>query len=134
MRHGQRAPLRTSLTPSYTRRGWSVVKGRSDIYTRPLPPYIPSEVTWFHGEIARLGTLLSLSPPPSSFAFSSFHPALFLSFIRTLFIGLSLFTFVYFIFPFLFLPSCFILFHFSLLHRLVYLHPPSVFPLRPFRV
>lgn len=37
MRHGQRAPLRTSLPPSPTLPSWrrrSVVKGRSDIYTR----------------------------------------------------------------------------------------------------
>jgi len=40
-----------------------VVKGRSDIYAWPLPLYIPSEVTWYHAEIPRLRTLLSL---PSS--------------------------------------------------------------------
>lgn len=79
MRHGQRTPLRTSLTP-YTRRGWSVVKGRSDIYTRPLPLYIPSEVTWFHGEIPRLWTLLTLSPFLSSYPSSSFFTLCFLSF------------------------------------------------------
>lgn len=80
MRHGQQAPLRTSLTP-YTGRGWSMVRSRSDIYTRPLPLYIPSEVTWFHGEIPRLKHPLS-SPPP--FASSpSFHHVVCLSIFRS---------------------------------------------------
>lgn len=92
MRHGQQAPLRTSLTP-YTGGGWSMVRSRSDIYTRPLPLYIPSEVTWFHGEIPRLKHPLS-SPPPS-FCLFSFFSSCCLSFylpFRTLFICLSLST------------------------------------------
>lgn len=93
MRHGQRAPLRTSLTP-YTCRWWSVVKGRSDIYTRPLRLYIPSEVTWFHGEIPRLGTLPSLSLP---FFFSSCFLSIF-----NFYLSLSFPTSVYSILPFLF--------------------------------
>lgn len=40
-----------------------MVRSRSDIYTRPLPLYIPSEVTWFHGEIPRLKHPLSSLPP-----------------------------------------------------------------------
>lgn len=98
MRHGQRAPLRTS---PYTRRWWSVVKGRSDIYTRPLPLYIPSEVTWFHGEIPRLGTLLFLSLLPS------FHRALYLQFLSRsqlphfclLYSPFSIFFFLFYIIP-----------------------------------
>lgn len=131
MRHGQQAPLRTSLTP-YTGRGWSMVRSRSDIYTRPLPLYIPSEVTWFHGEIPRLKH--PLSPPPPSASSPSFHHVVCLSIFRTLFICLSLSTSVCPLFRFLLALSCFISFHFSLSHHLVYLHPPSLFPLRSFCV
>lgn len=125
MRHGQQAPLRTSLTP-YTGGGWSMVRSRSDIYTRPLPLYIPSEVTWFHGEIPRLKH--PLSPPPSLLPLLLLFIMLsvLLSSVRTLFICLSLSTSVCPLFPFLLALSCFISFHFSLSPHLVYLHPPSL--------
>lgn len=99
MRHGQQAPLRTSLTP-YTGRGWSMVRSRSDIYTRPLPLYIPSEVTWFHGEIPRLKHPLSASSLlPLLLLFIML--SVFLSSVRTLFICLSLSTSDCPLFPFL---------------------------------
>jgi len=86
MRHGQRASLQTYTLTPYTRRGWSVVKGRSDIYTRPL--YIPSEVTWFHGEIPRLWTLLSFFFL-SSFPFFSFLSSLSFYLPFVLFLSVS---------------------------------------------
>lgn len=133
MRHGQQAPLRTSLTP-YTGRGWSMVRSRSDIYTRPLPLYIPSEVTWFHGEIPKPKHPFSSPSPLLPLLLLFIMLSVFLSSVRTLFICLSLSTSVCPLVPFLLALSCFISFHFSLSHHLVYLHPPSLFPLRSFCV
>lgn len=70
---------------------------------------------------------------PSFSLFSHIVFSLFLSSIRTLFICLSFSTSVS-ILPFLLPPSCFISFHFSLLHRPVYLHPLLLFHPSSFRV
>lgn len=134
MRHGQQAPLRTSLTP-YTGRGWSMVRSRSDIYTRPLPLYIPSEVTWFHGEIPRLKHPLSPPLPFCLFSFfSSCCPSFYLPFVLFLSVSASPLLSALFSLFYLLLLSCFISFHFFLSHHLVYLHSPSLFPLRSFCV
>lgn len=95
------------------------------IYTRGhCHWYIPSDVTWFHGEIPRLRTYTHSS-------FSLFSRASFLSIFR--FISLSLSPLVLSVpSPSFFLfPSRFISFHFVLSHRPVYLHSSSLSPLVP---
>lgn len=109
------------------RRGWSVVKGRSDIYTRPLP-LVHSVgcymVSWWNTETLNIHTLLFL---PFLSRFLSFYLPFYLSqpfcsrLVRSLFFPLSS-------------PSCFISFHSALSHRPVYLHSSSLFPLSSARI